>query len=354
VGFVEGESAIDMARLLKTIVVSVLTAAILAGLTLLLPTTDYQRWELASRQWYSQLLWIYERIRFDPTPIDVAIIGSSKIFLGVDPVRLEQRLSELKVPAHAANLAKLGAGRNVDLSIVKELFASKKPRVLVVGIEDRPYPWGHPGFPDVATPRDLLAPPAPFMRDYLGNLAGLPKRQVLLFAGRLFPELFGLHVDFDAARHDAAIQPWKADDWLDDLVTVNRNAVRPVETLVAERRPLPVTTGYDRLLLKCCNDGDERVYLRAIVNLAKEEEVRLLFVHVPMFEGAQTAEEDDFVRSFGRIVDGGEIQDLRSDPSNFENWRHFNRIGAQRLTDRIAPIVASLELEGRHASVRPF
>jgi hypothetical protein len=345
----EGESTIAIARLadigrgLRTIVASVLTAAVLAALTLLLPTSDYQRWELASHNWYGQLLWIYERIRFDPTPIDVAIIGSSKAFLGVDPVRLEQRLSELNAPAHVANLAKLGAGRDADFSILKELFAAKTPRVLVVGIEDQPYPWGHPGFHDIATTRELLAPPAPLMHDYFADLAGLPRRQTLLFAARFFPELFGLPADFNAARHDAASQPWKVDDWIDDLVKVNRNAVQPVETLVAGRQPLPKLTLYDRLLLKCCNDGDERVYLRAIVNIAKEKKVRLLFVHVPMFEGAQTAEEDDFVRSFGSIVDGGEIQDLRTDSTNFENWRHFNQIGAHRLTDRIAPIVASLQ-----------
>src|ERR1700761_2721602 len=85
----------DIGRCLRPIVASVLTAAVLAALTLLLPTSDYQRWELASHNWYGQLLWIYERIRFDPTPIDVAIIGSSKAFLGLDPLRLEQRLSEL-------------------------------------------------------------------------------------------------------------------------------------------------------------------------------------------------------------------------------------------------------------------
>src|SRR5437660_8469193 len=108
-------------RAIRTILAATMTALLLDALVLVLPTSAYQRWELAREFWYSHLPWVYERIHFDPTPIDIAIIGSSKAFYGIDPDRLEQKLRQKNDPAHVANLAKLGAGRNIDLTIVKEL-----------------------------------------------------------------------------------------------------------------------------------------------------------------------------------------------------------------------------------------
>ena len=337
---------------LRMVLAACLTSLLLSALVCFLPTSSYQRWELTGEHWYNHLLWCFERIHFDPTPIDVAIVGTSKALFGIDPVRFEQKLSELGFPAHVANLAKMGAGRNVDWAIVQELLAARVPRLLIVGIEDQPYPWGHVAFKDLATARDLIAPPAPFLHDYAADLAPLPKRQVRLFAASYFPELFGLHRDFDRRRYDDTALPWNAEEWVDDLVTTNRKVVQPAEKLIAERKRLETPTTLDRLFLRCCNDGDDKVYLRAIAELANAKGIPLLFVHTPMYQGRPTAEEAGFVSQFGPLVDGAAIEDLRNDSSNYENWRHFNRIGAGRLTDRLATIVANMRIVASRTPLR--
>ena len=328
----------------RTVAAAGLTALLLDALVCFLPTSAYQRWESTRVKWYSHFAWCFERIHFDPTPIDVAVTGSSKTFFSVDPLRLERRLADFGLPAHVANLSKLGAGRNAEWEIVQELFAARRPKLLIVGVEDKPYPWGHPGFKDIAAAGDLLEPPSPLLHDYLSDLAALPRRQALLFAASLFPGSFGLTKAFDRRRYDETPTPWTARNWVDDLVPTDREAVQPAEKLVAERKPLELPTFLDRLLLKCCNDGDDKVYLRAIASLAKAKGVPLLFVHTPMYQGAETAEESDFVRQFGPLIDGPAIDDLRKDATNFENWRHFNRIGSGRLSDRIAAAIVDMRM----------
>lgn len=332
------------ASVIRVLFAAVLTALLLDAIVSLLPDNPHQRWALSNEHWYKHLYWCYERIHFDPTPIDIALIGSSRLFYGIDPIRFETKMGEMGAPAHVANLSKQGAGRNVEWAMVQELFSVRKPRLLIIGIEDNSYPWGHVGFKDVATAHDLLAPPAPLLHNYFGDLVGLPKRQARLYAASYFPELFGLKRDFDRPGYDQTPLPWKESEWVDDLVLTDRNAIHPVQELLSERKPELKPTAADKLLLKCCNDGDDRVYLGAIARFARNNGASILFVHIPIFQGATTSEESDFVHQFGPLMDGPAIDDLRMDSTNFENWRHFNRIGAERLTDRLAETVVKMEV----------
>ena len=43
---------------------------------------------------YARLRWMYERIHYDPRPIDVVILGSSRAQVGLSAAAIEQQLAE--------------------------------------------------------------------------------------------------------------------------------------------------------------------------------------------------------------------------------------------------------------------
>ncbi len=77
-------------RILLTILAVGLVAAVAAAL---LPDNPYQRYATLDHTIQNRVRWIYERLHFDPTPVDVAVIGPSRSGAGVSSPRLEADLA---------------------------------------------------------------------------------------------------------------------------------------------------------------------------------------------------------------------------------------------------------------------
>src|SRR4029077_6331774 len=172
---------------------------ILLAAACLLPENDYQKWQLADPG--GRLGWIYGRIHFDPKPIDIAIVGPSRAQLGLSAAAIEQDLAQQGKQANVVNFALPGAGRDIQWAILNELFKAKSPKVVVLEVEEEPYPFGHFFFKSVAPAEAIVFPPSPFLHNYFYNLAYLPIRKVKLFGANLFPDLFGLSKQFDPERY---------------------------------------------------------------------------------------------------------------------------------------------------------
>src|SRR5882757_8721718 len=99
-----------------------------------LPDNPYQRFQLLDGTRYP-ISWCYERLHFDPRPVDVAIVGDSRTRLGLRASRIEQQLAEAGKPGGVVNLSLVGAGRNAEWVLVQELLKTKKPKELVVAID---------------------------------------------------------------------------------------------------------------------------------------------------------------------------------------------------------------------------
>ena len=57
----------------------ILGAALLAGIAAaMLPDNEYQRFASLENTIQNRMRWIYERIHYDPAPIDVAFLGPSR------------------------------------------------------------------------------------------------------------------------------------------------------------------------------------------------------------------------------------------------------------------------------------
>jgi len=312
-------------------------AFILNAAVCFLPENDYQKWQLQDPD--GRLRWIYERIHFDPRPIDIAIVGPSGEQLGLSPDAIEQDLAERGKHANVANFALPGAGRDIQWAILHELFKAKSPKVIVLGVEDRPYPFGHFFFKYVAPAEAIVFPPSPFLHNSLYNLAYLPVRKLKLFGANLFPDLFGLTKEFDP-DHYAKNRTDYSTSFIGDGKLVDMEHAVPRATLLAQpREPVPRTL-VARLLTRL-NGGEDHLFTEKIAREAKAHGAQLVFVHLPMFEGPQTVSDESFLKQFGLVLNYG---DLAPHDELFENWSHLNHAGAMEASARVAAAIAGLNL----------
>jgi hypothetical protein len=140
----------------RTILAAFGVALALDAALCLLPENGYQRWQLQANYMDGVLPRIYERIHFDPKPIDIAILGPSHAQLGLSAAAVEDRLAQHGKRASVVNVAIGGTGENIQWAIVDELFKSKSPKAIVLDVDDQPHPFGHFAFRYVA-PRVRLS-----------------------------------------------------------------------------------------------------------------------------------------------------------------------------------------------------
>ena len=167
----------------------------------LLPDDPYQRWQLLDGTIHANARWIYERTHFDPTPIDVMFIGPSRIEKGVDAPRLGEALAARGLPSRVVNFALPEAGRNINYLIVKETLEHKTPRLIVIGVTEKPSRFGHSAFKYIAPAGMILDPGYPADANYFSDLIYLPFRQMRLFAADILPGGLGLSKRFNPAHY---------------------------------------------------------------------------------------------------------------------------------------------------------
>jgi hypothetical protein len=117
-------------------------------------------------------------------------------------------------------------------------------------------------------------------------------------------------------------------------------ADRPLfDTLQWEYERMPNDTRISRLM-RCCNDGDDRVYLRAIAELAKAHGARLIFVFIPSYKDPEPLGDRAFLSQYGAVIDNS---DLAQNSTLYYNRQHLNHAGALIVSDRIASVIAELK-----------
>ena len=153
----------------------------------LLPENDYQRWQLQTIM-DGRLRWIYERIHFDPKPID-SLSSVLRVCSSAQRRRDRGDLAQNGKHANVVNFAFPGTGRDIQWAIVDELLKAKSPKRSLSRSRSSPTrsAVSRSNMPRL---RARLFPPTPFLHNYLYNLAYLPIRKLTLFGANLFPGLF--------------------------------------------------------------------------------------------------------------------------------------------------------------------
>jgi hypothetical protein len=306
-----------------------------------LPGSPYERWQLLDGTIHSRARWIYERIHFDPTPIDVAFVGPSRIGAGVDAPRLSVALATEGLPDNVVNFSLPEAGRNINYAIVEEMLTQKRPKLLVIGVIEKPSRFGHPAFKYIARP-SLIANPGYFGNiSYFGDIIYLPFRQIKLFALYVLPGLGGQKKDFDPQRYagssidttgNIVLPGGKIKDGVDRATAAELQ--RGVHKLRAGTHP-PILPRYPDIEF-----GDERYYVRKICDLARAKGVPVAFLFIPYYSGPSAIQEQKLYENYGPVWNAGYVA---SHAEWYADYGHLTHNGADHLTDwLVAPVSAML------------
>ncbi len=225
--------------------------------------------------------------------------------------------------------------------ILQELLATKHPRLVVIGVLEKPSRFGHPAYKYVAPAGDLADPAYLGNLNYLTNLIYLPYRAMRLALARLVPQAFDLPRGFDPARYLGSNDDTTVTFRAGDGTLVEREAVVSRAALLAgkaryERGVRPPLLGP---ALADVEFGDERTYIRRMAALARGHGVRLAFLFLPYYDGPTDLQERALYERFGPVLDAGFV---RSHAAWYSDVAHLNHAGALVVTDWLAPQLPAL------------
>jgi hypothetical protein len=331
-----------MARRSGFFVVQVLAIFVIltAGVLIALPHDKYLRYQAPNDPKAPNSYWIYERIHFDPTPIDIAFIGTSRTGLSVHTRRLEQDLAARGIHAKAVNFYGVRNGVNMQYVIAKELLSNRKIKLLVLEMTENEERKPHEFFFMYADPMDILNAPLLINMNYLADVARLPGRQLDL-ALQTELQKWGLrHPDFVPPPYEGPNL-----DHAEFVQTLDKDVVyhRTIGHTKAEMEALRsqwVRGVTGRVLPRPFGDLEfrfPRYYENEILDLARAHGTKVVFLYLPQYGGPQDPPPYALYANRAEMINPwAEIQDYRL----WIDVTHLNWDGAKRLTDYLADVLA--------------
>lgn len=324
----------------RTALLILLVAFGCAVVSCLLPEDPYQRWQLLDGTIHANARWIYERTKFDPRPIDVVFVGPSRTGAGINAPRLSAALATRGLPSNVVNFSFPESGRNINYAVVEQLLRHKTPKLLVLGVTEKPSRFGHSAFKFIAPPEMIVAPGYWFDLNYFSDLIYLPYRQLRLFFEDVAPSVFGGDKQFARSNYRGPSIDTTGSLTLPggihkegDLPASAHELARGVHKLEAGENPPILPARYADIEF-----GDERHYIRRIAALARAKGVKIAFIALPYYTGPSTLQEFAFYRRFGPVWNAGYVS---SHAEWYSDYGHLTRTGAEHVTDWLTPLVAA-------------
>lgn len=307
---------------LKLLLICVLASVtILVGVSFV-PDSPYTRYRLLDIGAYKAATWIYERIHFDDTPIDVAFFGTSHTMNGIDSLVVEKSLG--KEDTRVVNFAIPHFGRDMHYTLIKQLLEHRKPQLIVLEVRENEARDLHPGTHYLAQPEDLYAAPWIVNLRYLGNLIRLPLRSIKSQYYDSFPELFGFRTDFSAADYHGAHLN-HALSWPDGK---ERTRIAS-EHLLTELNNLSLPSSWLEEVRFYLFHHANFYYVEQISDLAEKHNVPVVYAYIPSFGAPEVSVFAEKYPENRWIYFNEEIFKQKS---NWSDPGHLNKHGALALS----------------------
>jgi hypothetical protein len=306
-----------------------LAVALLAGVCVL-PHDRYIRFQAAREPEIHKIGWVYERIHFDPTPLDVVLVGSSHTEYDLDGAAIEKSLAGSPAADwHVANLGIIHPGRDLDYLMASEALDFAHPRLLLIEVQYEEPRATHPAFALFADAGDIVGAPLVINTNYPSNLAHLPARQVSLGVHSLLPALFD-----DRRRFEPAL--YRGTQFHDSLAelgtTIPRDTVLSTGQLCEQQDQFLRQTGGKTRLPASLRGLEFRVsllYLAKIVALARKHHVPFAFLYLPGWDQAAQPTEVGVYRSYGAVWSAPEVF---AQKGIWQEVNHMNLAGEAALS----------------------
>jgi hypothetical protein len=323
---------------LRFALAAVIALGVLLGASIMLPHDRYYRFQAYDNVTTRKADWIYERLHFDPTPIDVALIGTSRTGGGLSAPLIER--AYCKATGRRIRVANLGlpeTGRNMHYLLAREAAKTKAPALTIVELNDVETRKPHSGFVFLADARDVLTAPAAINLNYLSDLIRLPGRQAALFAQTIFGQP-ALRKTFDPQAYAGAHMDRTTVQIAIDGGVKSRDVVRSrddMNALRARRMQNVSPTWLAPEPLRFLEYRFSKAYLNRIEHAAND----VAYVYLPAYgEPAPAQQLLTALEIDERIIDLGGAAAL--DPSLWLDATHFNAEGARDASLRLADALA--------------
>jgi hypothetical protein len=311
------------------------------SMSVTVPHDRYYRWQAYDNGATRKTDWIYERLHFDATPIDVALIGTSRMGGGLSGPDIEAGYcATTGRRIHVANLAVPETGRNLHFVIAREASGAKSPALTVVELNEVETRKPHNGFIFLADAKDILQAPIFINLNFFSDLLRLPGRQLQLFVASA-SDTPALRRHFEpTAYRGPHLDRTREIDMIDGrsvsrFVRVDESAL---DAAADARRDAASTMSLPRAV-KSLEHRFSRIYLKRIEALAQQAKSDIAYAYLPAWRARAlpTALKSDLDIKAPVLDLGGAITD---DASLWFDATHVNGWGAAEMSARFADLLA--------------
>jgi len=254
---------------------------------------------------YNHGAWIYDRISKNPTPVDIAFIGSSHTIHAFQDKKIEEILG---TDHRIANLGYCRYGRNLEYLLLRMLLENKTPKFVVLEVHEDEEKNSH----------DLILTPTPINRDYFADLFHGASARLEYFKSRYifwknYPE-----PDFELFGYGEA-----------DRV-VPENELKENQEVWRKRLERKQIQSVEDLQLKY-----PFAYLNKMIDLMKEKNIQFLFVYLPEFGSKmKNPKHASYYQNFAPLLIPPDS--IFNDSSNWMDASHLNDKGSGMLSEWMA------------------
>ena len=212
---------------------------------------------------YNHGAWIFDRITHNPTPIDVAFIGSSHTIHAFQEKRMEELLGSND---RLVNLGYCRYGRNLEYILLKLLLEHKSPEIIVLEVHEDEEKNSHDIFPYIADPKDLFLSPTVINRDYFSDLLHGASARLECFKARYIFRRKVMDPNLNLYGYAETDRIVTGEELNENGKNWRRRLMKPENEIIAKvqmKYPL--------------------AYLEKMIDLIKGKNIRLVFVYLPEF-----------------------------------------------------------------------
>ena len=279
----------------------------IVGLIILWPVSKSSMFYGLEHDCSGQAQWMYDRMFYNPSDVDLAFIGSSRTMNGINDQLIEQESRNLKV----LNFGYCRYGRNLDYVLIRELIRSKGPERIVLELRESDNPYSHPVFPYLASNIDLISSYPFFNKDLFSDYSMFFQYRLQLIQEEIWgtdtlrdADLrdFGMYHNTDTAAPEELAQ-----------VLAKEEAFQPSEWKRAFDMVYPTH------------------YINRISRLCEKHHVELIYLYLPAYGSEdKTPYQLKELQAQQRVLIPP--PDILNDPNLWQDPIHMNRAGADRLS----------------------
>jgi hypothetical protein len=261
--------------------------------------------------------------------------------LGVDSALVEKSFGKASgKTVNVVNFSHTGWGRDLDYLMVRELLQNAHPKLLVIAVNKTEGGGPAEAFELLAEPSDLVEAVLAVDPRYATELLRLPSRQLSLFARTMAPGLFGDSMKFTPATY-------RGPHWDNpELEFADHGLFHPIvyegtsseEELKEDQQkkatmmwvPNPHLPQAVQAELRRLKNHVSLVWLKKLLDLAKQMNVPVRFLYLPVWRDHGVPEQADFYRGYAPTWS------YPSDIDDVHWWydsTHLNRHGATTFSD---------------------